>query len=156
MSLRLYFGPLLEISQTGKEPNNLCSTNLIISVFQLILDSEHKTKTGREIDGKIVCFINYQQKKTPNGGGIARHTVLGSLYYNQPCSADGEKKYVSGAFSLIIQIFLMTEQWIFSAISSYNLLLVWTLYLSWSRPCCMILFKLYSIMKNSILKLFSK
>lgn len=88
MSLRLYFGPLLEVSQTGKEPNNLCSTDLIISVFQLILDSEHKTKTGREIDGKIVCFINYQQKKTPNGGGIARHTVLGSLYYNQPCSAD--------------------------------------------------------------------
>lgn len=144
MSLHLYFGPLSEVCQTGKEPNSLSSTDLIISVFQLILESEHKTKTVRENARWSVFPYLPANKKTPkpNRGEIARYTVLGSLYFHQHCSADGEKKYVNGVFSLIVQIFLMTEQWILNAIFSCNLLLVWTLYLSgadhvaWSHSDC--------------------
>lgn len=150
-SLHLYFGPLLQVCQTGKEPNSLCSTDLIISVFQLILDSLHKTKTVREMGRWL--FIS---KKFPKQGWDSQIHCMWQPVFHQPCSADGQKKYVKGAFRVIVQISLMTEQWMLNAIFSCNLLLVWTFYLSWSRWCCMISFGLHSIMKNSILKVFFK
>lgn len=69
MSLCLYFGPLLDGSQTGKESNSLCSRDLIISVFQLILDLEHKTKTVRETEDDVY-FIIYQQKNPKPQTGV--------------------------------------------------------------------------------------
>lgn len=155
MSLPLYFGPLLEVSQTGKRTKPLLFNRP--DYFCLSVNSGLRAQDkNRKRDGKMMCISLFISKKTPKQGWDSQIHCTWQPVFHQPCSADGEKKYVSGAFSLIVQIFLMTEQWILSAIFSYSLLLVWTLYLSWSRSCCTISFRLYSIMKNSILKVFSK
>lgn len=88
-------------SQTGKEPNNLYSTDLITSVFQLILDSEHKTKIVREMG--MWCVFHYLSAKKPNKGEIARHTVLGNIPSTLQCTWREEK--CEWGLSLTVQTF---------------------------------------------------
>lgn len=83
LSLHLYFGPLLQVCQTGKRTKQSLFNRpdyFYLSVNSGLIAQDKNSKR----DGKMICISLFISKKSPNRGEIARYTVHGSLYSINP------------------------------------------------------------------------